>query len=98
MIMPGPVWREHEIAGFHQHLLAFDVGVAGAVGFDDETQRRCGMAMTLGALAGFHQLDRHLDRSGSGFSLSQCRINELHCATLGRIVNAAQLDDLARLH
>src|SRR5215468_166828 len=95
MIVPRPVRRQHEIARFHHHLLAFDVGVPRSVAFYDEAECGGGMAVALRALSRLDELDRHLERPAGGLLLRQSRVYELHRPSLGGVVDAAELNDLA---
>ena len=55
MLVPAPLRRENQIAVFHDHFLAVDVGV-GAVALEDEAKRRHGVAMAGRHFAGLNQL------------------------------------------
>jgi hypothetical protein len=56
MVVPGPGWREDEVALVHGEALAFDGG-GGAAAFHDEAQGVRGMAVRFGHLAGKDHLD-----------------------------------------
>jgi hypothetical protein len=53
VIVPCPIGREHQVAGFHQHLFAFDICVCCALCLNHESQGGSGMSVTLRTLAGF---------------------------------------------
>ncbi len=93
VIVPGPAWRDDEIARAHHRSLALHRGV-GAAALDDEAQRGLRMAVRRRDLAGQNKLHAGEQRVGHRGMPAQARVLQDQHAALGLLRG----DQAAGLH
>jgi hypothetical protein len=93
MLVPGPLGRANEIAGLHDHLLAFDVGV-GSLTLKHETKSRHRMAVCGGDFSGLDELKAEKHRVRGQFSVVETRVDEPDVSSFGG--PALDADHIAR--
>ncbi len=68
MIVPAPARLDHQIAPLHHAFLAVGNRINTVAALDDEAHGRVGVTMRIDRLAGFDELDRHIQRMAGAFA------------------------------
>src|SRR5690349_25177445 len=75
MLVPAAVRRENQIAVFHDHFFAVNVGI-GAVALKNEAKRTHRMAVGGSYFAGLNQLKRQQNRMAGHLRFGESRVHQ----------------------